>query len=88
MSGTMNLLIGLAMGLSLLALASSRLPSVIRAAAFQGMILGTLPLLLEEKFHWLVVAVAIGTITVRVSSSQTCCGGRCARRTSTAKSSR
>ena len=65
MSGTMNLLIGLAMGLSLLALASSRLPSVIRAAAFQGMILGTLPLLLEEKFHWLVVAVAIGTITVK-----------------------
>ena len=65
MSGTMNLLIGLAMGLSLLALASSRLPSVIRAAAFQGMILGTLPLLLEEKFHWLVVAVAVGTITVK-----------------------
>ncbi len=65
MNGTMNLLIGLAMGLSLVALASSRLPSVIRAAAFQGMILGTLPLLFEEKFHWLVVAVAIGTITVK-----------------------
>jgi hydrogenase-4 component E len=65
MSGTMNLLIGLAMGFSLVALASSRLPSVIRAAAFQGMILGLLPLLLEEKFHWLVVAVAIGTITVK-----------------------
>ena len=45
----MNLLIGLAMGLSLLALASNRLPSVIRAAAFQGMILGTLPLLIEAK---------------------------------------
>ena len=43
MSGTMNLLIGLAMGLSLLALASSRLPSVIRAAAMQGMVLGILP---------------------------------------------
>ena len=65
MNGTLNLLIGLAMGLSLVALASSRLPSVIRAAAFQGMILGTLPLLFEEKFHWLVVAVAIGTITVK-----------------------
>jgi hydrogenase-4 component E len=61
----MNLLIGLAMGLSLIALASSRLPSVIRAAAFQGMILGTLPLLLEAEFHWLVVAVAIGTILVK-----------------------
>jgi hydrogenase-4 component E len=65
MSGAMNLLIGLAMGLSLLALASSRLPSVIRAAAFQGMILGILPLLLEEKFRWLVIVVAIGTITVK-----------------------
>jgi hydrogenase-4 component E len=65
MSGAMNLLIGLAMGLSLLALASSRLPSVIRAAAFQGIILGTLPLLLEESFHWLVVAVATGTILVK-----------------------
>jgi len=65
MSGTMNLLIGLAMGLNLVALASSRLPSVIRAAAFQGMILGTLPLLLEENFHWMVIAVGLGTITVK-----------------------
>jgi hydrogenase-4 component E len=65
MSGAMNLLIGLAMGFSLVALASSRLPSVISAAAFQGMILGILPLLLEEKFHWLVVAVAVGTIAVK-----------------------
>ena len=65
MNGAMNLLIGLAMGLNLLALASSRLPSVIRAVAFQGMVLGMLPLLLEEQFHWLVVAVAIGTIVVK-----------------------
>jgi hydrogenase-4 component E len=61
----MNLLIGLSLGLSLMALGSSRLPSIIRAAAFQGMILGTLPLLLEQEFHWLVVAVAIGTIVVK-----------------------
>ena len=65
MSGTMNLLIGLAMGLNLVALASSRLPSVIRAAALQGMILGTLPLLLEENLHWMVIAVGLGTITVK-----------------------
>ena len=65
MSGALNLLIGLAMGLSLLALASSRLPSVIRAAAFQGMVLGMLPLLLEQEFQWLVVAVAVGTIAVK-----------------------
>ena len=36
MTNTLNLFIGLAMGLNLLALASSRLPSVIRAAALQG----------------------------------------------------
>jgi hydrogenase-4 component E len=65
MSGAMNLLIGLAMGLNLVALASHRLPSVIRAAALQGMVLGTLPLLLEERFHWLVVAVAAGTVAVK-----------------------
>jgi hydrogenase-4 component E len=65
MSGALNLLIGLAMGFSLIALASSRLPSVIRAVALQGMVLGTLPLLLEEKFHWLVIAVAIGTIVIK-----------------------
>jgi hydrogenase-4 component E len=65
MNGTMNLLIGLALGMNLLALASSRLPSVIRAAAVQGMALGILPLLLEEKIRWMVVLVAAGTITVK-----------------------
>ena len=65
MSSALNLLIGLAMGLNLLALASSRLPSVINAAAVQGMVLGTLPLLLEGEFHWLVSLVAIGTIAVK-----------------------
>ena len=34
MNQTLNLLVGLAMGFNLLALASSRLPSIIRAAAF------------------------------------------------------
>ena len=43
MSGTMNLLIGLAMGLNLLALGSNRLPSVIRAMAVQGVALGVMP---------------------------------------------
>jgi len=62
LSGTLNLLIGLAMGLNLLALASSRLPSVIRAAAMQGIVLGVLPLLLEAKFHWMVALVAVGTV--------------------------
>jgi hydrogenase-4 component E len=61
----LNLFIGLAMGLNLLALASSRLPSVIRAAALQGMVLGILPLLLEHEFQWLVGLVSIGTIAVK-----------------------
>jgi hydrogenase-4 component E len=65
MTSTLNLFIGLAMGLNLLALASSRLPSVIRAAALQGMVLGILPLLMEHDFHWLVVLVAAGTIAVK-----------------------
>jgi len=64
-NGTMNLLIGLAMGLNLLALASSRLPSVIRAAAFQGMVLGVLPLVLGGETHWLVWIVAAGTVAVK-----------------------
>lgn len=61
----LNLFIGLAMGLNLLALASSRLPSVIRAAALQGMVLGILPLLIEHEFKWMVVMVAVGTIVVK-----------------------
>lgn len=65
MTNTLNLLIGLAVGLNLVALASSRLPSVIRAAAIQGMVLGVLPLLLEEKFHWLVAVVSVGTVAVK-----------------------
>ena len=48
MSGTLNLLIGLAMGLNLLALGSSRLPSLIRAMSLQGVVLGVMPLLMEH----------------------------------------
>jgi hydrogenase-4 component E len=65
MNGTLNLLVGLAMGLNLIALASGRLPSVIRAAAVQGMVLGLLPLLIETEFQWLVWLVAAGTVTVK-----------------------
>ena len=65
MSGTSNLLVGLAMGLNLLALGSSRLPSIIRAAAVQGMVLGILPLLMEPEFRWIVALVAVGTIAIK-----------------------
>jgi hydrogenase-4 component E len=62
-SGTLNLLIGLAMGLNLLALGSSRLPSLIRAVAVQGVVLGVMPLVIEhEHFDWRVFAVALATM--------------------------
>lgn len=63
MNSTLNLLIGLAMGLNLLALGSGRLPSVIRAVALQGMAIGLMPLLMEH-FEW-TVALASG-LTVGV----------------------
>ena len=63
MSGTLNLLIGLAMGLNLLALGSSRLPSLIRTVSVQGMVLGVMPLLLEHGgFDWAVMLVALATM--------------------------
>ncbi|HEU5068831.1 MAG TPA: hydrogenase [Verrucomicrobiae bacterium] len=65
MNTTVNLLIGLAMGLNLLALGSSRLPSIIRAMSVQGMALGLLPLLLEHELDWRVVAVALVTVAVK-----------------------
>jgi len=65
MTSALILFIGLAMGFNLLALASSRLPSVIRAAAMQGMVLGILPLLIENEFQWMVGIVAVGTIAVK-----------------------
>jgi len=64
-NGTLNLLVGLAMGLNLIALASTRLPSIIRAAALQGMVLGLLPLLLKHESSWLVGVVAVLTVTIK-----------------------
>lgn len=63
MSPTLNLLVGLAMGLNLLALGSSRLPSLIRAMAWQGVLLGLMPLLMEgEELDWRVLLVVLATI--------------------------
>jgi hydrogenase-4 component E len=61
-SGTLNLLVGLAMGLNLLALGSSRLPSLIRAVSLQGMVLGVMPLLMETKLDWRTGLVALATV--------------------------
>ncbi len=65
MTATVNLLVGLAMGLNLLALGSSRLPFIIRAMSLQGMALGVMPLLMEGRFDWLVALVAAGTVVVK-----------------------
>lgn len=65
MNSTVNLLIGLAMGLNLLALASSRVPSIIRAVAVQGVALGVMPLLMERPFEWMVALIALVTMAVK-----------------------
>ena len=57
----LNLLIGLAMGLNLLALGTSRLPALIRAMSVQGVILGVMPILMERP-DWRVLLVAVATI--------------------------
>ena len=53
------------MGLNLVALGSSRLPSVIRAVALQGMVLGAMPLLIEPDFDWIAVCFAAVTVVVK-----------------------
>jgi hydrogenase-4 component E len=62
MNANLNLLIGLAMGLNLLALGSSRLPSLIQAMSFQGVVLGMMPLLMEQHFDWRVGMIALATM--------------------------
>jgi hydrogenase-4 component E len=60
---TLNLVVGLAMGLNLIALGSSRLPTLIRAMSLQGMVLGVMPLLLEhERLDWRILLVALATM--------------------------
>jgi len=59
----LNLLIGLAMGLNLVALGSSRLPSLIRTVATQGIALGLMPLILEgSDLDWRIILVALATV--------------------------
>lgn len=65
MNGSLNVLVGLVMGLNLLALGSSRVPSLITAVALQGMALGVMPFLVEEHVEVLVALVALGTIVVK-----------------------
>jgi hydrogenase-4 component E len=62
---TLNLLVGLAVGLNLLALGSSRVPSMIRAVALQGMVLGVLPILAGHESNWVAVLVALATMAIK-----------------------
>ncbi|MDI1249530.1 MAG: hydrogenase [Lacunisphaera sp.] len=62
MNTNLNLLIGLAMGLNLIALGSSRLPSLIRAVSLQGMVLGVMPLLIEGVADWRLILVVVATV--------------------------
>lgn len=65
MNSSLNLMIGLAMGLNLVALGSSRLPGVIRAVAIQGMVLGLMPLAIEHHFNWIVAGFAAVTVAIK-----------------------
>ncbi len=58
----MNLLVGLAMGLNLLSLGSSRMPMLINTVAAQGVALGLMPLLLEHGVDWRVILLALATV--------------------------
>ena len=62
MNSNLNLLIGLAMGLNLLALGTSRLPALIRAMSAQGVLLGVMPILMGHDLDWQVVVVALATV--------------------------
>jgi hydrogenase-4 component E len=62
MNSSLNLFIGLAMGLNLLALGSSRLPTLIRVVAGQGVVLSIMPLLIEHELTWGVGLVMAGAI--------------------------
>lgn len=65
MNDALNLLVGLAMGLNLVGLASARLPSLIRVAAAQGVILGAMPPLIGNEEAIVLILVSVGTITVK-----------------------
>jgi hydrogenase-4 component E len=65
MSHGVTLLIGVAMGLNLLALGSSRMTALIGAMSAQGVVLGLLPLLMEQEWDWRLVLVAIVTLAAK-----------------------
>ena len=65
MNEMLNNLIGLAIGLNLIALGTSRIPSLIRAMSVQGVILGIMPVIMDHHLDWRVIAIATATIGVK-----------------------
>ncbi len=65
MSSAVNLLVGVAMGLNLMALGTNRLPSLIRIAAVQGMVLGLMPLVIERETPLMVLVIALATVVMK-----------------------
>lgn len=62
MNSNLNVLIGLAMSLNLLALGSSRLPTLIRTMSVQGVLLGVMPVIMEHDLDWRVVLIFAATV--------------------------
>lgn len=62
MNETVNFLVYLAMGLNLLALGSSRLPTIIWAMAVQGVALGIMPMFIEPDFNWHLGLIVVATV--------------------------
>ena len=66
MNEILNLLIGLEMGLNLLALGGSQLPTLVRVISLQGIVLGVLTIIIEyDRLNWIVVLVAMAMIAVK-----------------------
>lgn len=62
MTPAVDLLVGAAMALNLVALGTGRLPTIVRTVALQGMVLGAMPLLIEDGFDWRLAAIAVATM--------------------------
>lgn len=62
MNSSVNLLLDIVMGLNPLALGCSRLQTLIRTMAVQGVVLGLLPLLMDHELDWRVMMIALATV--------------------------
>ncbi len=65
MNSSLNVLIGLAIGLNLVALGTGRLQALIRIVALQGVILGCIPLLIKPDFHIIIWGFTLITVLMK-----------------------